>query len=72
MAAAGYAHVELGFTVFWDQEAPDDYDDDGFVTRDCVVCGGSTEGTAWCGAGCYQLWKNDTPVDPREEGWGGW
>lgn len=38
-------------------EAPVVYpDEDG--TGDCIVCGGSTEGSRWCGSGCYQLWKN--------------
>lgn len=30
----------------------------GYETGTCIVCGGSTEGTRWCGVGCYQLWRN--------------
>jgi hypothetical protein len=68
MAPAGYAHVEVGTIVFWDQVTPeydaDDYYDDGFGTRNCCVCGGSTEGSAWCGVGCYQLWNYVEEPEP--------
>jgi hypothetical protein len=69
--AAGYAHVEVGTVVFWDQVDPPDYDD-GYnsyyeyeaPSRFCCVCGGSTEGSAWCGVGCYQLWNYVDEPEP--------
>jgi len=71
--AAGQAHVAVGVAVFWDQEDPDDYGEDGYYARlddeacrRCVVCGATTLGSSTCSADCYHAWTYDPAPDPFE------
>ena len=61
---AGYAHVEVGLAVFWDQETPHDpYEE--FEVFSCPVCGETSEVPGPCNKWCYDAWTNCDDDDYR-------